>query len=309
MKFLVLLLIALNIGIFVYGQKNKDVVITNGRANNTPVGEIRILSDPMKASTLINESNDSKITKEGLEEPIASQDIKEDDLNDTDTRVILTDDKQQTKTVAEEIVDKSADEDSLTSNVIEDNSGNAGAESDQETVSGRDVVSKSLVGPIEDPEVIDQISNTICGSLGPLSNSEESKKIIRDLISNGMTAELREEQQEVITGYWVLIPPMKSQQAAIAIESKLKRRGVVDLRRFYRGEFKNGISLGIYTRRWNAEKRQKTITEKGFSPVVLPRKKMRDVFTIDYRSSLGRSSTNYILRKFENVEVVESRCH
>ena len=82
----------------------------------------------------------------------------------------------------------------------------------------------------------------------------------------------------------MVLPPYENAAAANEVVNQLKARDVIDVQRFYRGELQNGVSLGIYNQRFNAEKRRAQIETKGFSPEVLPRYNEVLRYWIDYRS-------------------------
>ena len=124
---------------------------------------------------------------------------------------------------------------------------------------------------------------SFCGTLGPVLEGEIAKSAIETLDDRGIKASLRLETTNQQAGFWVIIPPYKNRTAAVVAVKKLKELGVTDIWRFYKGEFKHGISLGMYSRRRNAEKRRDSIVETGFLPEVLPRYREVVMHWIDYR--------------------------
>ena len=124
---------------------------------------------------------------------------------------------------------------------------------------------------------------SFCGTLGPLLEGEIAQSAIETLEDSGINASLRRETRKQQAGFWVIIPPYRNRNSAVEAAKRLKELGFTDIWRFYKGEFKNGISLGMYSRRRNAETRRDSIVATGFFPEVLPRYRDVVMHWIDYR--------------------------
>ena len=132
------------------------------------------------------------------------------------------------------------------------------------------------------PEAAPVIENA-CGVIGPIETEEQLQRIMSGLVEQQVTASQRTESTLETVGFWVIIAPYESQREAIDAVQTLRQQGVTDLRRFYRGELKNGISLGMYRRERNAETRRQQILDKGFPAELLARRKRVTRYFIDYR--------------------------
>ncbi|MET0013031.1 MAG: hypothetical protein ABW088_05195 [Sedimenticola sp.] len=120
-----------------------------------------------------------------------------------------------------------------------------------------------------------------CGVLGPLDDEEAAKSITAKLERLAFNPLMREQSMIRTTGYWVLIPPAKDQEAAIEHVNALKAKGFKDVRRFFQGPLKNAVSLGIFSRRGNASNRQKEVEAKGFKVEIKPRVSESILYWID----------------------------
>jgi len=132
---------------------------------------------------------------------------------------------------------------------------------------------------IVEPVPVEQVpveEAQICGTVGPLEEETDANALLVALTEREMDAVLRKETVEKAAGFWVIIPPYDTQQEARAEESRLASKGVTDYRRFYRGEFKNGISLGIYS----------------FSPVLVPRTRRITEFWLDFKAAPADKADN-----------------
>ncbi len=123
-----------------------------------------------------------------------------------------------------------------------------------------------------------------CAALGPFSGIGQARSVAQRLEAEAIDSSLRRELDRKSLGYRVVLPPYKSQQAAIDAVLELRRKGVKDIRRFIDGDQKNGISLGVFSRRENAERRRREIAAKGFQPRVESRYVETVVYWVDYRS-------------------------
>lgn len=128
----------------------------------------------------------------------------------------------------------------------------------------------------------------VCGAFGPFERGAEARAIAESLVGKGMDTSLRRESMEKPIGFWVLIPPLSSQQAAIEKVKQLRASGIEDIRRFVKGDLKDGISLGVFSRKANAQKRQQEIASKGHRADVVPRLITVPSYWIDYRSDPSR---------------------
>lgn len=131
-------------------------------------------------------------------------------------------------------------------------------------------------------------SPMVCGAFGPFERSAEARALAESLAGQGMDTSLRRESMEKPVGYWVMIPPLPSQEAAIEKVKQLRASGIEDIRRFVKGDQKNGISLGVFSSSKNARSRQQAIAEKGHSASVVPRMISVPGYWVDYRADQER---------------------
>ncbi len=155
----------------------------------------------------------------------------------------------------------------------------------------------------------DLVIETACKVLGPIEDELIAKSILKELEELEVNTQLRSEPIRRVGGYWVVLPTYNDYPAAIASIKKLKEQGIVDIQRFYRGELKDGVSLGIYNRRFNAEKRKSQIETKGFTPEILPRYTSIPAFWIHYGAVpasdvFERISDRYPALESEDVDCI-----
>lgn len=138
----------------------------------------------------------------------------------------------------------------------------------------------------KDPEpIIEQLVRDVersCGSLGPMADVDTATALERTLSGQGVDTVSRKESVEKSIGYWVIVPPLATKDEAVGLVNRMRDAGFKDVGRFHKGEEKNGISLGVFSRRANAEIRQKEVAKKGFETEILHRTKQADQFWLDF---------------------------
>lgn len=139
------------------------------------------------------------------------------------------------------------------------------------------------VAPLKSAPVV-----TVCGAFGPFERGAEARSLAESLASQGMDTSLRRESMEKPIGYWVMIPPLESREAAIEKVKQLRASGIKDIRRFVKGDQKDAISLGVFSKRSNALSRLQEIAGKGHRAEVVPRLISVPSYWVDYRSDRTR---------------------
>lgn len=84
-------------------------------------------------------------------------------------------------------------------------------------------------------------------------------------------------QSERLVGYYVLIPAAADMASAKATVERLKREGIRDTWLFRSGRLKQAISLGLFSKRANAEQHAKRVGGKGFEVEIQQKTRSRQV--------------------------------
>ncbi len=149
-----------------------------------------------------------------------------------------------------------------------------------------------------------------CGAFGPLEYGSRARSILGKLLQADIKALLRSETRKKTIGYWVIIPPLESQAVAIKMVKELGAQGVKDIRRFLRGDRKNGISLGVFSKQGNAEKRQQELTDKGQPTEVQPGYIDAPLYWVDYRAEeiLSEKMSRQLLEQYPKLKLEIYSC-
>lgn len=138
-----------------------------------------------------------------------------------------------------------------------------------------------------------------CGELGPIRSRNMAKGYLR-MLSGDESGEVKVEarQGKETVGYWVMIPASPDVTGAEETLKKLQAAGLDDLWLIRKGESKNAISLGLYTKERYAQRHADTIRDKGFDTVVVPKEKNARVYWVVF-SDIGEDRLQNI--EYENL--------
>ena len=76
------------------------------------------------------------------------------------------------------------------------------------------------------------------------------------------------ERRETISSYRVYLPPLESRQSAARKVRELRGKGIRDVAVIMSGSLRNGVSLGVYENRSNADRRLGALGALGY-PALL----------------------------------------
>lgn len=130
-----------------------------------------------------------------------------------------------------------------------------------------DLVAERHSLPRPTPQVEQALAGDKCLLFGDFAQASMADAVVQRLLSRGYDA--RRESIEVGVGvdYWVYLPPMPSNQAAIRLLRELQSRNI-DSYVITVGDLENGISLGIFSRMASAELMVGRLKEAGYGASI-----------------------------------------
>lgn len=151
-----------------------------------------------------------------------------------------------------------------------------------------------------------------CYRIGPMDSKRSADQAVADLRRHGIFAKTASRKDSNKAGYWVFIPQHNTRQSAKRSISKLKGNGEKDYFLVASGEFKNAISLGLYSKRHLAKVRLEKITEMGFSPALknvnLPKSLYWVEWERDPENAMSRDVFINMRNRYENIGQIEIQC-
>ncbi|MEK7815327.1 MAG: SPOR domain-containing protein [Pseudomonadota bacterium] len=101
-----------------------------------------------------------------------------------------------------------------------------------------------------------------CYRIGPFAESAQADKASAVLKGIPLAYERRAEEQTVVTGYRVYLPPLPTRDAAEKKRRELSRLGFKDSSVMQEAGMENALSLGLFTVEANAQKRMQALAAK-----------------------------------------------
>lgn len=111
----------------------------------------------------------------------------------------------------------------------------------------------------------------VCWQLPSQASREQAEALAQRLPPSAELLDIAEINEYETTGYYVLIPPLPDAAAARALVDELRQKGVRDTWVFTGGPLRHAISLGLFSRRENAESHARSIRSKGFNAEQRPK--------------------------------------
>jgi hypothetical protein len=151
-----------------------------------------------------------------------------------------------------------------------------------------------------------------CGTIGPLKDRKVAKEVVAGLKESGFEAKLERRVEKMQIGFWVVIPPLSDGSQAQAKIDELSRAGLKDIWHFRGGGLKNAISLGMFSKRENAEKYSREVLAKGFVTKIQPRYLNKNNYLVNFAISSPRPVTSMSWRmveeKYSKMPFSEQSC-
>ncbi|PCJ39353.1 MAG: hypothetical protein COA99_10430 [Moraxellaceae bacterium] len=162
------------------------------------------------------------------------------------------------------------------------------AENNSASSSSKSVSSKNLA-VVE--SLINNSAGNRCYKVGPVQRRSLAKKLSKGLAEHASKLEIRKEKTSKIRDYIVLSKPQHNRSAVKALIARLKTAGVRD---YFEMPFsaKNGyvVSVGLYNKRFVADRRVRKLAKKGFTVDAFPRKKSSNAYWLDISIAGGKEA-------------------
>ncbi|MBU2712107.1 hypothetical protein [Zooshikella harenae] len=150
-----------------------------------------------------------------------------------------------------------------------------------------------------------------CIGLGPFTEVAPFKEVQQRFFALGVQPDVEKQHIETEPDYWVYIPPQPSRKYALRKLKELKEQNI-DSYIINDGELKNGISLGLFTKKASADKLHKTIAQAGYNVKVKRVERFKDeiwlVFAPDQVDLVGDKIWVEIAKKYHYIEKRRNRC-
>lgn len=275
MRWFIVFLVVANVILFFWVQQESRPLPADVRLPPPDVGRLRLLTEMRpspsggeveSADPAAGESPDSNQASEAM----VSVDVApEPSAVQTDTEAVMASDAVHSSQITDDIDMVVAD------SVVPagaDRRAAVAAETAATTVDAADI--EHRVGAPDTPAVVreEQAAATeqagpACARVGPFAPGD-ADELISGLPPNiTLLSDVAEEYTRV-KRYYVIIPPLPSHAEGQKKMKELADAGVTDTWLFRTGEYRNGISLGFFSRKGGAQKRAANVAKKGFNTEI-----------------------------------------
>ena len=123
----------------------------------------------------------------------------------------------------------------------------------------------------------------MCFSYGPFPDNKQSNDLIDWFRDRSVEVSQRLEAGDDKQLFWIYLAPLASRDGALQTMEDLKKKGVKDYRLIETGDLRNAISLGLFSTQASVNRRLNELSNKGYKPVVIPRRDKKAVYWVDVR--------------------------
>ncbi len=303
MKWLFLLLLIINFGIFAWGYQQEQQEKQPTIAAGADIGNMRLINEKKEEQKQdvvestqepdIEIAKAETVTSEMLEQPVANTAEANEDTQQTNTEVAENSESPQ-------LTEASADPNAIIKS--------------KEQLTALDSDKPDSDNIATDEKAVEAKSETTsrCGTIGPLKDRQVATKVLEDLQKSQLEAKIEQSVEKKQIGYWVVIPPLADGSQAQAKIDQLTKVGLKDIWHFRGGGLKNAISLGMFSKKENAENFSREVLAKGFKTEMQPRylnkKNYLVKFTITKPKTVTGLMWRMVERKYSKMPFSEQSC-
>jgi len=151
-----------------------------------------------------------------------------------------------------------------------------------------------------------------CLLIGPLVDINP-RELHQQLSPYRFGEELVWRTTTISEGYWLIIPPLGSQAEASKMLKDLRSKEI-DSFLIAEGEYRNGITLGVFSDKSNMEHYRRALADQGYPVVIVPRASTREELWLQLRQysdqRIPKELIDVLDRQGENTgrQVVNGAC-
>jgi hypothetical protein len=150
-----------------------------------------------------------------------------------------------------------------------------------------------------------------CVAVGPFDDKEIVEAVIEGLAGAGVESQSWEAMMSEPVNYWVYLPPQRNKQSARRLAEELYVNRVESYV-FEAGELKNGLSLGVFSSRENADRRVESLIQKGYNPLLKVNEREWSVswieFPVELKWKLAEKFAQDLALMGGNANISENLC-
>ena len=152
-----------------------------------------------------------------------------------------------------------------------------------------------------------------CRFIGPLKTGEVWKPAdaLSEALALGVEARLIDVEVNNAVDYWVYIPPSATREAALQKLRELQKKQI-DSYVIPDGELHNGVSIGVFDKKSNAERRQNEILQMGYNAEIIESKRKSNEIWMQINTGNENKPTDELIMRIkqrdEEIKLNEVVC-
>ncbi len=162
--------------------------------------------------------------------------------------------------------------------------------------------------PVAPPPLASASGGAECFGISGMSDQSDATAVAAWLEKRGVNAISGVREETEYLNYQVYSPPKGSRAAAKVLFNQMKAAGVTDIALIHRGDLENGISLGVYSSKANAERRMTKLRGMGYQVKSRQRSRTREVPFVEATALPGLIDQDSFSRSFPSYSVVRISC-
>lgn len=310
-RFVVVFLLLVNIGFYLWYSNTDDNHVTGTVVSEDVmkpgVVRIRLLNEHDEMVTAPDETIASEESMNKPDPDTLEADELEIDQSAIENKPPVDDFKVATVKLKDSQTKKTASKDLPVPPVVKEKP----ASKDKEAPVVSDNVPETVID--DENEKADEenpvVTNTevTCFTLGPFDKLMEAKSVKNTLTDKHIKVRARSSEISVNNGHWVYLPPYPSWTAAKKVVEKLKADGIKDYFIVSGKETNNAISLGVFSIRESAVKRQARLKALGYNAVLTERIRQENRYWLDVVTT-DAQAVQAIMASHDRVPVNSKPC-
>lgn len=156
------------------------------------------------------------------------------------------------------------------------------------------VSGNTLASATGDTSSLDDGGEPLCVLIGPL-NDIDAEEFRRRLASYGFGGELVWRTATIREDHWLIIPPLASQVEAGRMLEDLRNKKI-DSFLITDGEYKDGITLGVFSDKGNIEHYRRKMIDQGYPVVIVPRPRTQEARWLQLRQHSAQSTSARLIQ-------------
>lgn len=273
MRWFFLTLVVVNLGIFIWGYQHERMITRTMAMAKPGVGNLRLLSERKPVPVVaVRPEPVLEVTQKGA-------------------AVALLEEEGMTSEAIEAAVEPA----SITEST---------EPAEPKQMAEAKLTTPAPVIPAEQERIV------TCYRLGDMELQDVADAIADRLEDYDIEAVIQSELEQIEAGFWVVIPPLATDDEARQKVRDLKESGIRDVWRFTGGDKKNAISLGLFSRRINAESVKREAEDRGFDPKVQPRYRENWRYWLEFKimEALPEGLQRQLEADYPKLELISQAC-